>query len=817
MEILVFLSLIIMIFLLFRVRSNQEKLAEQNRKAFLAIQKELLQLKNQLAAEAVKEAASADVKTSQPPTDFAADKAPPAEIKPLLNPTDAEVVQWRPLHTQQSSEKMVAAGTGSAAAKPPEPAVGSIPEPTARPQPWLKPKKHSASEWLRKNPDLEKFIGENLINKIGIAILVLGIAFFVKYAIDQDWINETGRVSIGIVCGIILIGIAHRLRQHFTSFSSVMAGGGLAVFYFTIAFAFHEYRLFSQPVAFGIMVVITGFAVVLALLYNKIELAIIAVIGGFLAPFLVSNGSNNYVALFTYLLILNTGMLIIAYFKKWPPLHLLSFIFTAVIFGAWLVTEYEFNNNGPHPNRTAIFFASAFYVLFISTALINNLRERKAFKAVDFSLMLAITAAYYAEGMLILKHWDAASYQGLFTLILAVVNLSLAWLLYSKQQADRNLLYLLVGLTVTFISLIAPIQLHGHSITLFWSAETVLLFWLYQRSGMQTFKYFSLIVFVAMMLSLSADWSQANLNNPGSLSIIFKDISGIVTNVVVVISLLMYGILLRKKPNEIYIAGIINNSVAHGMFTAAITTLYITAIFCVNLYFIKQANIAIPNAYHQLITYLFIAGTVWVLQRYSVKNSRTISVVLIVTGFIFYLGSAQLANSVLTGVLNEDVPTIHAVIHWLACTVMVYLFYRLINLFRVATHARTGYAWGINIMLFLFLSIEGEHLYLAVFAVPATIEHVTTQYQKAGLTIVWALFSFTIMWLGMKHKSKRLRVISLTIFTLALLKLFLLDIRNISAGGKIAAFIMLGVLLLIISFMYQRLKNILIDDEAKMV
>ena len=91
------------------------------------------------------------------------------------------------------------------------------------------------------------------------------------------------------------------------------------------------------------------------------------------------------------------------------------------------------------------------------------------------------------------------------------------------------------------------------------------------------------------------------------------------------------------------------------------------------------------------------------------------------------------------------------------------------------------------------------------------------QFAKAGLTIVWAIFSFVIMWLGMKYKYKTLRIISLSIFTLALLKLFLLDISNISEGGKIAAFIMLGILLLIISFMYQRLKKIIIDNEEKTI
>ncbi|MDP4131019.1 MAG: DUF2339 domain-containing protein [Bacteroidota bacterium] len=59
------------------------------------------------------------------------------------------------------------------------------------------------AKWLRDTPDIEKFIGENLINKVGFAVLVLGISFFVKYAIDQEWINKTGRVCIGLFCGML--------------------------------------------------------------------------------------------------------------------------------------------------------------------------------------------------------------------------------------------------------------------------------------------------------------------------------------------------------------------------------------------------------------------------------------------------------------------------------------------------------------------------------------------------------------------------------------------------------------------------------------
>lgn len=96
-----------------------------------------------------------------------------------------------------------------------------------------------------------------------------------------------------------------------------MVAGAISIFYFTIAIAFHEYELFSQTLAFIIMVVITAFSVLISVAYNRQELAVLSTIGGFAVPFMVSTGRGNYVVLFTYIAILNIGILAISYFKKW--------------------------------------------------------------------------------------------------------------------------------------------------------------------------------------------------------------------------------------------------------------------------------------------------------------------------------------------------------------------------------------------------------------------------------------------------------------------------------------------------------------------
>ena len=155
------------------------------------------------------------------------------------------------------------------------------PKPFAEMPPPSRAPREPQPSFFERYPDLEKFIGENLVNKIGIAILVLAIGFFVKYAIDNDWIGPVGRVGIGILCGGILVAFAHRMRNSYQAFSSVLVGGGMAIFYFTITLAYQEFHLFSQLVSLVIMIIITLFAIVLALLYNKQELAVIAMVGRF--------------------------------------------------------------------------------------------------------------------------------------------------------------------------------------------------------------------------------------------------------------------------------------------------------------------------------------------------------------------------------------------------------------------------------------------------------------------------------------------------------------------------------------------------------
>ncbi len=666
-----------------------------------------------------------------------------------------------------------------------------------------------------KDTDIEKFIGENLANKIGIAVLVLGIAFFIKYAIDKNWINETGRVIIGLVSGSILIGLAHYFRNSYRSFSSVLVGGGLSVFYFSIAFAFHQYQLIGQLTAFIAMLIVSAFAVVLSLFYNRQELAILATIGGFITPFLVSTGNENYIALFTYLCILNAGLIALSWFKRWPAINIISLFFTTIIFSGWLIKQLSFENTTSFPYKDALLFATLFYGLFVTMNFINSIRLRNKFTSFDFIILLSVNFLYYAAGMIILDYGDDGNSKGLFTLSLGLFNLILTAVFFRKKSADRNFVSLLLGLSLTFVSLTAPVQFRGNHIVLFWAAESVLLFFLYQRSKISLLKITSGIVLVAMLISLVITWTEVYFAGNKLMPVIIN--KGFITTLVVSIALFIYHRMVRKEQAEEFIYTISTSLSRKALLIAAVGILYLSG--ALELYY-QFSNRFLLAPVHSVYLQAYSFAFVFILLQLFKKNTAFPLLKFLLTAFCFGLylinisTNHQVSLLFLSGAGNNSL----FIAHWIADILLFGLLYDLIRFFFHKDNEnwmayRSPFTWIATTGIILLLSIEMYHVIMwANYRNENDWAWWRNLYQKAGLSILWSICSFTLMWLGMKHSFRTLRIISLSLFTVTLVKLFVFDIRNIPPGGKIAAFILLGILLLVVSFMYQRLKKIIIDD-----
>src|SRR5438270_477354 len=101
-----------------------------------------------------------------------------------------------------------------------------------------------------RKPALETKVGLTLVNRIGVITLVLGVAFFFKWAVDNDWIGPAGRVILGVLAGCGALAAADFLfRKTQKTFAQGIAGAGLAILYLAGYAAFGFYHLVPQTVA----------------------------------------------------------------------------------------------------------------------------------------------------------------------------------------------------------------------------------------------------------------------------------------------------------------------------------------------------------------------------------------------------------------------------------------------------------------------------------------------------------------------------------------------------------------------------------------
>jgi uncharacterized membrane protein len=238
---------------------------------------------------------------------------------------------------------------------------------------------------------IETKIGAKYLNWIGVIALVFGVGFFLKYAFDNDWVGPAGRVMIGIFLGLLFIVGGHlsAVRNYRLPAWGLM-GCGLSILYLSIFAAFQFYHLIGQAPSFGFMIMVTITGITLSVRYNALSIAVLALIGGFLTPLLMSTGQDNQVGLFSYITLLNLGIFVTAYFRKWRLLDYLAFFCTVVMFFGWYAQHYT-----EAKLFLTIFFLSVFFVIFAFLAFFHNIIHRKKTNVADLLLLLFTPAFYY--------------------------------------------------------------------------------------------------------------------------------------------------------------------------------------------------------------------------------------------------------------------------------------------------------------------------------------------------------------------------------------------------------------------------------------
>jgi len=362
--------------------------------------------------------------------------------------------------------------------------------------------------------DLESRIGSHWLNRIGIAAVLIGVSYFLKFAFDNNWIGPAGRVSIGLLAGIAVVVWSERFRsQGYKVFSYSLKAVGIGVLYLSLWAAVHVYALIPSGVAFAAMLVVTASTAAMAIAQDAEILAAFALVGGFTTPLLLSTGENHELQLFSYLALLDAAAVVMVALKPWRRLLVLSYAGTLLLYIGWYSEFYDRSQI-----RWTLAFATLFFAIFAIAPLVARRPEKEIppFSAVPLFLAFVNAGVYFLQVYALYEEIDKHA-MAWFALVLAAVYIFL-----SRQAGDRfpdrenaqKLHFLHLALAIGFITIAIPIRLDGHWITIGWFVEAGVLLWLGDRirsSFLSGFAVGALALGVLRLLSKIDDFNVTTL------------------------------------------------------------------------------------------------------------------------------------------------------------------------------------------------------------------------------------------------------------------------------------------------------------------
>ena len=648
-------------------------------------------------------------------------------------------------------------------------------------------------EYATSETNFEKYIGENLFGKIGILIFIIGIGFFVKYAIDQNWINETARTLMGYAVGAGMLVLAERLHKRYHTFSSLLAGGAFGTYYLITAIAFHYYALFSHTMAFVILCATTIFMSAVSVLYDRKELAVTALVGGFIAPFIISTDSSSIISLQIYITILNIGMFCLAMYKKWAILPMVSFAFTYIIL--WGTTALgSFSDSEAGTTYPTLFaFATLFYVIFL-LPVVFILRTQYG-ENTRFGLLGIITAnsfMYLIYGGFLLQHFEASSDMTAYlAFFIAAVNLAIHLYLRFRVEGQDTLRNLMLGLAVTFATMGIPILFSTANVLMVWAAESVLLLWLFTKERNRIYELASAVLLFLTLGALAYYRTTDTFIHDTGDSLFFNGAFFVTTFV----SIAYYVVAVIMQYNKELFSDM-RRLIAYTPFNAIAYALGFSILFLAfrdNFHFHLEQPI---SEYASLLTanIILLGGALILRKRFKISENK-----------LAYEISLYLAGISFAMTVWNDTAPYGLLLRWLMALVTIaYMAYCMRGQLLVASNPRNLHTEYAIVSTLTWLTLT--RLLLITF---------NEVNFSTAFSLSLGIAAFILMCIGMRYHSKEIRIVSLAEFGIIIGKLILNDVWAMPALGKIIVFISLGAILLILSFLYQKLKDALFNEEKQ--
>ena len=328
-------------------------------------------------------------------------------------------------------------------------------------------------------------LGGNTVARVGTVVLFIGLSFLAKWAADNALFPPEFRLAAIGVVGIVLLVQGFRLsRAHSdnatrSNYALLLQGAGVAVLYLTVFSAYKLYAMISPLAAFSLMALVCALSTLLAILANAQTLALVGFAGAFATPILLSTGQGSHVSLFSYYLLLNVAIGVVAWLRAWRALNLLGFLSTFIVATAWGALKYA-----PEHYATTQPFLIAFFVIYVAIGLFYALRHSPSDPVsnvnghtLDGMLIFGTPIVAFALQTQLVAHVEYGA--AISAVVLSAVYIVLAFSIRSRTHPLVQWLTLsYAALALIFATLAVPLAVDGKLTAAIWAIEGAGVFWL---------------------------------------------------------------------------------------------------------------------------------------------------------------------------------------------------------------------------------------------------------------------------------------------------------------------------------------------------
>ena len=660
-------------------------------------------------------------------------------------------------------------------------------------------------EFRRKDVPMEYAVATNWLMRMGILVLVVAVGIWLKYSFESGLLGPYARVALSLVAGAALV--AFGLRQFGRSYQLLgqgLVGGGLAMLYFGVYAAGARFHLVFMPVAFGLMAFITFTAGVLAVRYQSLLVAVLACLGGYATPAVLATGQPDYGVLYIYLLLLGLGMQFMASRRQWPLLIGLSFLGTAG-YVAGTLQAFRQQDGWLWPMAGV----TAFFVLYSFMMFQYNIRHGVKATLVELAGLFLNAAGFFAAGFFLVKGRFGQPETAWLSLGIAVYYTAHIYIFFQRKLRDEALLSTFLSLAAVFLALMMPLRFSSVWLTLAWSLQALALLWQGLRLGSRALMGWSALLYLLVLCRFGFEdmhraFAGAAATADGWAYV--RQMAGRWVQFAGVIATFWGAArLLRRPPAAAAFRAVDTPRPQAWVFKLALA-LFISMLF---LFLHREAGYVFGTLCLPL--QLPMVTAVWVGFACAVLVCRD-RLAAPWLGGLLLLAVAALFFKWLAVDLNEWAPHVHGwhypaggggvavLARLLDCTLLIGFLAMAFRAFRSEASARhAALAAGYAALAMGFVTVT--------FETGTALDRFLPGFTAGGISVVWGLYAFALLLAGIQRGAAVLRYLGLALFAVVVFKIFASDIQHLGALFKVAAFIILGAVLLMASFVYLKYRG----------